>query len=418
MKLINKASRAFLISSFLAALIGGFLSYLILTRIMNDEANEHLLLLKDNVNDYVDLNGRLPQNDIFFSDSCWFVPSESLTELQLIDTLIYDNLEDEMLNFRMLCFGVEVESKFFTVHILKPLYETEDLSEALFISFIIIILLMIGSLLFVNYKYSIKLWKPFYKTLNQLTHFNVTDQKILQHPETDIHEFNQLQQKLDDLINRVQRDYLSLKSFTENASHEMQTPLAIISTNLELLLQDSNLTSSQLEQISELMESLHKLSKLNKTLLLLTKIENRQFSESETVNISETIFKKLSSLKPWIDQKEIVLEKNITPKVELELSPYLLDVLLNNLLSNAIKYNHPSGGMLKITLSNEKLTVSNTGKSHVKNVKTLFERFQKDNDSQDSMGLGLAIVDQICQTYEYKLNYDFQDGCHLFEIKF
>jgi signal transduction histidine kinase len=385
---------------------------------MNDEANAHLLLLKDNVTDYVDLNGRLPQNDIFFSDSCWFVPSQSLAELQLIDTLIYDNLEDEMLDFRVLSFGVEIESKFFTVHIRKPLYETEDLSEALFISFIIIIFLMIGSLLFVNYKYSIMLWKPFYKTLNQLTHFNVTDQKILQHPETDIHEFNQLQQKLDDLINRVQRDYLSLKSFTENASHEMQTPLAIISTNLELLIQDSNLTNSQLDQISELMESLHKMSKLNKTLLLLTKIENRQFSESETVNISKTLSKKLSSLKPWIDQKEIVLEKNITPKVELELSPYLLDVLLNNLLSNAIKYNHPSSGMLKITLSNEKLTVSNTGKSLAKNVKTLFERFQKDNDSQDSMGLGLAIVDQICQTYDYKLNYDFQDGCHLFEIKF
>jgi signal transduction histidine kinase len=418
MKLINKASRAFLLSSFLAALIGGLFSNLILNRIMNNEANEHLVLLKKNVTNYIDENGRLPENDIFFSDSCWFVPAKSFGKAHLRDTLIYDQLENELFDYRVLSFGVEIESKFFTIHIQKPLYETEDLSEALFISFVIIIILMISSLLIVNYIYSIKLWKPFYQTLNQLTDFKVTDLETLQHPKTDILEFNLLQQKLDNLTHRVQRDYLSLKAFTENASHEMQTPLAIISTNLEFLIQDSNLTSSQLEQINELMEAVRRLSKLNQTLLLLTKIENRQFSETETVNISEVLSKKLASLKPWIDQKEIILEESIVPNIKLNLNPYLLDVLFNNLMSNAIKYNRSSGGMLKVSLHKDSLKVSNTGERLTKGVKTLFERFQKGSDSQESMGLGLAIVEQICETYDYRLNYDYQDSCHLFKIEF
>jgi signal transduction histidine kinase len=166
------------------------------------------------------------------------------------------------------------------------------------------------------------------------------------------------------------------------------------------------------------MEAVRRLSKLNQTLLLLTKIENRQFSETETVNISEVLSKKLASLKPWIDQKEIILEESIVPNIKLNLNPYLLDVLFNNLMSNAIKYNRSSGGMLKVSLHKDSLKVSNTGERLTKGVKTLFERFQKGSDSQESMGLGLAIVEQICETYDYRLNYDYQDSCHLFKIEF
>ncbi|MCR9062725.1 MAG: HAMP domain-containing histidine kinase [Cytophagales bacterium] len=418
MKLIYRASRIFLLSSFLAAVVGGLFSYFILKSIMNNEANEHLFILKENVTNYVERYDHLPQNDIFFSDSCWFTPTKHLSISQLRDTLIYDELEDEMFDYRVLSFGIQVDSSFYSAHIQKPLYETEDLSEALLISFIIIIILMVGSLLLVNYKYSIKLWKPFYTTLNKLSDFKVTNREPISYPDTDIHEFKELHQRLETLTKTVQRDYLSLKSFTENASHEMQTPLAIISTNLELLIQDDNLTSVQMEQIAELMESISKLSKLNQTLLLLTKIENRQFSETKLISLSKVISKKLFSLKPWIEQKGISLEQSIQSSILLELNPYLFDVLLNNLLSNAIKYNLNIDGIIKIKLSTTGLTVSNTGKRLSNDIKVLKQRFQKGNESQHSMGLGLSLVDEICQTYGFTFKYEYQNCCHLFRIIF
>jgi signal transduction histidine kinase len=297
------------------------------------------------------------------------------------------------------------------------MYETEDLTEAIIFTLFGIVLLILSALFITNYLISKRLWQPFYQTLQNLSGFKITQKGPLVFDGTDISEFNQLQEHLSDLTDKVRRDYQSLKSFTENASHELQTPLSVIGSNLEMLIQVENLTENQLQRISKLIDELRKVSKLNQTLLLLTKIENRQFGSVELVNVSEIIKQKLLLLETWISHKNITLQTEVQEKVFVEVNSYLLDVLLNNILSNAIRHNEPNG-QINLKLSNGFLIISNTGIPLLTNPKELFGRFQKDKSDTDSIGLGLSIVKQICETYGFDVDYKFEANRHTVSILF
>lgn len=417
MTLISKATRAFLVACFIASLVGGFLCYFLLKKIMNYEATEQLMLEKVQVEKYIKQSGTIPQRWFSFSDSIWTKPTDKLIPLKLIDTTLVNPFEKEKLDYRKMTFGVKLQNSYLEVHILKALYETENLTEALLLAFTSLILLLVGMLIFVNYRLSRSLWRPFYQTLATLQTFKIAQKDALTFVETDITEFQTLQKNLYNLTEQVRRDYQSLKSFTENASHELQTPLAVINSNLELLLQDSNLTETQMQQISTLIESLGKLSKLNQTLLLLTKIENRQFDESKNIDFSATLLEKINLLEVWIQHKNLDLQTKILPSVHLQINEYLADVLLNNLLGNAIKYNRKAGKLL-IELSNQQLIIKNTGNALTVSPETLFDRFSKDSSNNDSLGLGLALVKQICDTYNFNLKYYYDEGWHTIKVSF
>jgi len=215
----------------------------------------------------------------------------------------------------------------------------------------------------------------------------------------------------------VRSDYQSLKSFTENASHELQTPLSVIGSNLEMLIQDENLTENQLKQISQLIDSLGKVSKLNQTLLLLTKIENRQFATTEKTDLSEVLENKLALLHTWVNHKSIDVKTVILPDVCIHISPYLLEILLNNILGNAIKYN-THNGKLNIHLSDDKLVIENLGAKPDYSTEEMFGRFRKGRSNGDSLGLGLAIVKQICETYQFEISYNYTNDFHSLTIQF
>jgi signal transduction histidine kinase len=172
-----------------------------------------------------------------------------------------------------------------------------------------------------------------------------------------------------------------------------------------------------MQQIGSLIESLGKLSKLNQTLLLLTKIENRQFEAAKKINLSEAIFEKINLLDVWIQHKNLNLENHISPNTSIQINEYLLDVLLNNLIGNAIKYNLV-GGKLYIELNERNLIIKNTGNPLTMPTEQLFERFQKDSSQTDSLGLGLALVKQICETYEFQITYIYVNGWHILNVVF
>jgi signal transduction histidine kinase len=197
----------------------------------------------------------------------------------------------------------------------------------------------------------------------------------------------------------------------------MQTPLAVINSNLEMLIQDDNLNQNQVQQIGHLLESIGKLSKLNQTLLLISKIENRQFEKNEKIDLTQTLANKLTLLQPWIEGKNIETEVNLEPKVYIEMNAYLLELLINNVLGNAIKYNL-AHGYIKINLQHTTLKIRNLGKPLSKPVEQLFMRFQKDSTNKESIGLGLAIVKEICDSYGFKIRYLNQNESHEISINF
>lgn len=417
MKLINKATRSFLIACLIASIAGGVLCYFILKKILAEEDTERLYIQKTKFEDFVKANNKLPENDLPFLDRFWVYPIKNYLPVELKDTVLQTSSHQRGLEIRQIAFCVKTADGYYQIKIRKALYESEDLIEALLAAFAGLMMLLVGMLLFANYRLSRSIWKPFYQSLDLLQTFKITQKEALAFEKSNILEFQTLQKNLFSLTEQVRREYQSLKSFTENASHEFQTPLAVIGSNLELLLQDNNLVESQMQQIGSLIESLGKLSKLNQTLLLLTKIENRQFETANRINLSEVIFEKLNLLDVWLQHKNLVLENHISPNISIQINEYLLDVLLNNLLGNAIKYNL-IGGKINIELNESNLIIKNTGNPLTMPTEQLFERFQKDSSTSDSLGLGLALAKQICDTYNFQISYVYNDGWHILKVVF
>lgn len=417
MTLINKATRSFLIACLIASVAGGVFCYIILKEILEEEDTERLYIQKSKIEDFVHNFDKLPDNDFPILDRFWIYPIKAPQAVVLKDTVLRSSNQKLGLELRQISFSVKTSKGYYQIKIRKALYESEDLIEALLAAFAGLIVLLVGLLFYANYRLSRSIWKPFYQTLDLLQHFKITQKESIFFEKSNITEFQTLQDNLFSLTEQVRREYQSLKSFTENASHEFQTPLAIIGSNLELLLQDNNLSENQMQQIGSLIESLGKLSKLNQTLLLLTKIENRQFEVAKNINLSKAIIEKLNLLDVWIQHKNLNLENQVLPNISIKINEYLLDVLLNNLLGNAIKYNL-IGGKLYVELNEHNLIIKNTGNSLIMPTEQLFERFQKDSSASDSLGLGLALVKQICDTYGFQISYIYENGWHILRVGF
>ncbi len=424
MKLIHKATRSFLIACLLVAGLGGVFCYFLLKKIFSEEATEQLYAQKVKLTAHLRETRQMPENWYSLTDSLAVERVDALVTETLHDTMMANPLEPgELLDYRILTFGVSAPSaldslssnQYYKVTIQNPIYETEDLSEAIFMIFAGLIIALVLALLLVNYWLSKRLWQPFYQTLQTLGTFKINETEALVFAPTSTPEFQTLQQNLDQLTSLVRQEYASLKTFTENASHELQTPLAVISSNLEQMLQATNLTPVQLEQIGGLLDTTGRLARMNQTLLLLTKIENRQFGATEKIDFSRLLVEKLTLWEPLVEHKDLTLHQQISPGVQVLVNPHLADVLLNNLLSNAIKHNIPAGE-INIVLNSEKLVVCNTGRAPTVPVAQLWERFRKDSPNADSQGLGLALVAKICETSGFRVSYDFEDGWHRFSL--
>lgn len=235
--------------------------------------------------------------------------------------------------------------------------------------------------------------------------------------QTEVKEFDDLNKVLIAMTDRIKHDYSNMKEYTENASHELQTPLAIINMKLELLLQSQNLDDKQLKALVEAYEATNRLSKLNKTLLLLAKIENRQFPESKIINPATIIQSQLESFEDMMDAKQIKKTVINEAEVNLNMNPYLAEILIANLIKNAIRHNIQQGE-LKIKVASHNITVSNSGNELKIDAVNIFERFHKNSASPESLGLGLAIVKKICEIYKFNIRYYYEDKMHHFSIDF
>lgn len=426
MKLIHKATRSFLLACLLVAGLGGMFCYFLLKKIFSDEATEQLYAQKEKLTAHLHETREVPENWYSLTDSLVVERVDAPLGAMIYDTIMANPLEPgEMLDYRILVFGVSSpathgsmdEIHHYKVTIQNPLYETEDLSRAVFIVFAGLVAALVSALLLVNYWLSNRLWKPFYQTLATLGTFKISETKPLEFPLSTTTEFQTLQQNLDQLTSLVRQEYASLKTFTENASHELQTPLAVISSNLEQLLQAPNLSPGQLEQISGLLDTTGRLAKMNQTLLLLTKIENYQFGARAKVDLSLLVREKLMLWDAFIQHKGIALSQQIAPGVEVFVNSHLADVLLNNLLTNAIKHNMAEGE-IGVELTRQALAIRNTGRPPTMPVAQLWERFRKDSINPDSLGLGLALVAKICETSGFRAEYNFEKGWHQVEIIF
>ena len=333
------------------------------------------------------------------------------------DTMFFDYTSKKLVPFRQLGFIATFNQKEFYIQIYKSLEETDNLVVRIFLIMAILVFIIIVTLLITIRLSTRRAWNSFYDTINKLNQYDINSQNEFSLNVTEVKEFEDLNKVLIAMIDRIRRDYLNMKEYTENASHEMQTPLAIINMKMELLLQSKTLDEKDLKAVVETYEASNRLSKLNKTLLLLAKIENRQFPESKPVIPQAVIENQMESFEDLIESKQIKVEKRFDDKVSLFMNPYLAEILFANLIKNAISHNH-LGGELVIDIAHNQITFSNTGKEIIVNKDLIFERFQKQSASHESLGLGLAIVQKICEVYGFTISYRYKDEFHHFCLDF
>jgi signal transduction histidine kinase len=331
--------------------------------------------------------------------------------------IFFDTLSREHEPYRVLRSSITIEGKPFTFVAKINLVEREDLIKSIVLLFLGLLTIMLVGLYFITIAMSSKLWRPFYIALNNLENFEVNKASSTALSPTNISEFTRLNQAIEELIQKNTQIYNNQKEFIENAAHELQTPLAIIQGKLEVLFQQSSLTQSQSEALEKLSESVSRLSRLNKNLLLLSRIDYDKFQESESISMNDLIQKHMEFFNEQASSKNITLNVEANQQIVVSANITLTEVLVNNLLLNAIKHN-VIGGTVSVVLTSRKLLISNTGSDVALPAEKIFDRFAKINPATQGSGLGLAIVKKIADQNRWKIHYHFENHFHIFTVDF
>lgn len=414
MKLSAHYTKASVLTSLVVLFAGAIVYFFAISYIANVQLDRNLTQALIEAEEYARSNNHSPQYYDLDQDHAVFKKTTA-TYLQrnYYDTTYRNPKENRNEAGRAVKDLIHIGTTNYEVIITISREGTRDLIAVISM---ITLALMAGliTILFVINKYVLNgLWRPFYQTLHKIKGFNIADTSVAEVNQNKVDEFTELNEAIHEMSNRVKKDYQNLKQFTENASHELMTPLAVVTTKLDTLIQDETLNAAQLDQLTDIYSSINKSTRLNQSLLLLIKLDNQLIKDDEELNL-----KILLSAKT-LQFQELMLAKNITITYQLVdrkiiASKYLLDILLNNLFSNAIRHNYQDGE-IDITLTNDRLIFKNTGKAAVLRDDQIFERFKKSKESQGT-GMGLTLVKNICLYYDFDIHYSYAGTYHIFTI--
>ena len=399
---------------------GGVFLYYAIRKDIYKQIDNSLLTENDIIRAQIEETKTVPDSAVTFDSQIEaMIYSYPLKKVQFIkDTVLYNSESEEEVPFRYLFHsGNTIKKNGYTISLFQTLTEKQDLLRAIsWYMFGLFLSLLIFSIL-INYLISKKLWNPFYISVGKAGNFDVLSDQPLDLPDTDIIEFQQLNSVFEKMTQKMRIDYLNLKEYNENASHEIQTPLAVIRSKVELLIQTKNIKKESLDLIKSINEATTRLFKLNQGLLLISKIENQYFHENKTISLKEKIEAFLESYKEIMEIKGIRVEVTASDQAVVEMNDVLADVLISNLLSNAVRYN-VENGFIKCHIDNEYLTIANTGLPLKTDPELLFRRFNKGGDNPQSVGLGLSIVKKITENYRMTISYNYSENIHKMRIKY
>lgn len=418
MKLQLKFILYFLLISIPVLFVAGIIAFNMISDAVDENLREEMWNDKIRAERLID-NLIEPHNFYLSADSLSNVEKVQGNDVgyKYLVSIKMDAFAGEHLKYRVLKSYYKASTGNYLIKIMKPALEEDDLIENLISIMLMIFGLLLGVMIIVNFIVSKFLWKPFDKTLQELAKFNVASGQLPQLPSTNTSEFRKLIAELDSMAKKLSNDFRLQKEFTENAAHEIQTPLAIIKAGAEQLMQSPSLGEKELSQLQRIENAAGKLSALNKSLLLLAKIENRQFKENTPNDLERGVKSVLNNLEAFIVDKKINVEFNSNDNAIVNMHPDLFEILLGNLLRNAIRHNC-EGGKIAIDIKNGKMIIGNTGNGAMPDAGKLFSRFAKGEASGESTGLGLAIVKSILDTYGYTITYSYINNLHTFEISF
>lgn len=333
------------------------------------------------------------------------------------DSSVYIELEDEDEPVRVMRTAFRMpDGQFYELTLMISILERDDMVEAMlwYLGALFLLFLLCTS---IGIRLVLKgVFRPLHKLLDWLQSIQPGKEvPVLENP-TKIGEFRQLSEAAVDMGNRSYKAYEEQKQFIENASHELQTPLAIVRGKVELLAESEGLTEGQMKELDDIYATLGRAVKLNKSLLLLSRIENGQYTEMENVSIDEVLENLLPDLMDIYEHKGIhLIYKKEEQPFMIRCNHSLAQILVSNLVKNALLHNQEEGE-LEIQTTPASLTIKNTGDTPLDSGK-LFRRFYHSIDGKkDSTGLGLAIACSIAKSSSLELTYEWMDGMHCFRL--
>ncbi|MEP0006712.1 MAG: HAMP domain-containing sensor histidine kinase [Balneola sp.] len=417
MKLFTKFLLIYLAVSVVVLGIGGIISYHIIKDEIDRELKFEFLDRIDRVTYLLEQGKTFAKfRELDQDENLIITPLSTFKEnnTQVSDTLIWDDrLEREEKNVKVSAFRNINDTTYF-ISTYGNMIESNDVREAVISILLWILGLQVLGAVGIGFVVSGPLFKPFRNTLNRIQNFQINEKKYLKAEPTNVKEFRDLNIFVEEMTKKAVSDFNNLKEFAENASHELQTPVAIAKGKLELLT-ETNLNEQQYSYVEKLETTLNKLSRLNDSLALLTKIENHEFSTNETVNISTIIKDGIDAFQELLSLNNLKLATDISDSVILKIHPSLAEILWSNLFRNAVNHNIQNGE-INIKLNSDYLEISNTGKELNTEPSVLFERFKKGEQNSDSIGLGLSIVKRIVDQNAMPISYTTEKNWHTVRI--
>jgi len=418
MKLLNYTTRYFAIILFLLLSLWAVLFYFEMLDEIYDSMddgleNQKMLVIRKAKEDPAILN----KNE--FGEGYYTIHKLANTSTQFKDsyrdTLMYMDSEKENEPVRLLETVFKQDGQFYKLKVITSMVEEDDLIEDLLFALLWLYIGLIISITVLNNVILKKVWNPFYQLINELKNFDIEENDTIKIRKTSIDEFKLLNNQVQQLLERSRNSFHAQKQFIENASHELQTPLAISINKLELFVDNNDLTEGQLLQIAPVLNNLERLTRFNRSLLLLSKIENRQFITKEEISIVNIIENLISDFSDYARHKQMEFDLKFDKNLKYSMNKDLAIILFTNLLKNAIIYGK-TGTKILIIIAKYDVEIINTGEGGALEKEHLFTRLYKIG-SKNSNGLGLAISQAIALEYQIKLDYHF-DGKHHFQVSF
>jgi signal transduction histidine kinase len=413
MKLFKHYNKWFLKIIALLLTLGCISIFFTFRFLFSDELHEQLQFQKKQLlsNNYTYINplNQLPIEGIF-SEIVNAKGTETTNE-----TEYYDKVEDEKMPFIEMVFYKPYKSNFIKFTVRKSTMELEDLLYTLIVSIIIVFILFTVILYYLNRSISESLFAPFFNTIESIKQNQTFANEPLQLPETKIEEFTLLNKTLNKFDNDLRNDYKKVAQFTDNASHEMQTPIAVISNRIENILESSNADKSTKRELADIFETMQQMKKTNEILLLISRLESKSFKNEIESNLKQTLISKIEFYTQFGLLQNLDVQLILSSDFIVKMNADLAKILIDNLLNNAIKHNIPEG-FIKLNTTQTTITIENSGLPLNKPAIEMFNRFERNNVAIHGSGLGLSIVQEICNLYNLKIEYSESNNIHIVKI--
>ena len=413
MNLFTRYFRINLLATVIIFILASLAFYFLLWYVSIAQVDEDLKIEQREIETFVQKYNHPPEPITVKDQNTSFAVSDIRNKYRKFSTIRSPNAGQRE-NFRQITFTLPVNNQWLIFKVSKSLEGTENLNRSIIIISLLTIVAILLVSLIINRWQLRRLWKPFYHTLSHVEKFRLGEKATPHFENSSITEFNFLNTTISQFIRDADKEYFLLKEFTENASHELQTPLAIARSSLDVMMQDEKLSESQSNSLQAAHAAIQKMSKLNQSLLLLNKIENKQFSNIISFDFKSLVQEKMSDWQELWQGRNLNISSSLDSST-VSMNEQLAEMMITNLFSNAARHT-PDGGHIHIRLSTEVFEISNTASDGSLDNEKLFKRFSKVGQTTDHHGLGLSIVKQIADVSGMNISYRFSMGDHMFFV--